>query len=244
MKRIKCIIFCEGKTDQDLIGLYLERVGGWEFYQCKDSGFPKKDINWYRNFGNSQVLGIWQVGGNDFTKDLSELLEREFLEPTVEKVAIVTDYDDESAKTERLERILSVFSYSFSKGEEKIKCDHEKWCRFDSKDSFGTGNNIEFCYILVPINENGALETFMLNALSEKDVEKKRIVEKSRDFVDTFNSEVYLKQRRDKTKAAFGVACSIFCPDRSTSNMKELISSVDWDKYDTVNRQFKLLRQI
>jgi len=90
----------------------------------------------------------------------------------------------------------------------------------------------------------GALETFMLDALSEKSPEKKHVVEQSRSFVKGFKSDVYLKKRRERTKAELGVALSAFSPDKVFTTMQELIDSFDWTEFEATDKQFKLLTEI
>jgi len=59
-----------------------------------------------------------------------------------------------------------------------------------------------------------------------------------------FKSDVYLKKRRERTKAELGVALSAFSPDKVFTTMQELIDSFDWTEFEATDKQFKLLTEI
>lgn len=63
-------------------------------------------------------------------------------------------------------------------------------------------------------------------------------------FVEGFESDMYLKKRRERTKAELGAALTVFSPDKVFTTMQELIDSVDWSKFEATDRQFKLLTEI
>lgn len=99
-------------------------------------------------------------------------------------------------------------------------------------------------YLLIPSEESGALETFMLNALSEEKAEDKETIDQVEGFINDFNSEIYLKSRRDRIKSKLGITLSIFEPDKSLYIMKEIIQSVSWEKYDISNKQFAMVKEM
>ena len=101
------IILCEGETDQILIGSYLEKIGKWKYFKGKNLPFHKESINWFTN-SEEDFLGIWQVGGNNFTIRLKEVLDLAHLESSIQKLAIITDHDDNDAETVRPSKLLSV----------------------------------------------------------------------------------------------------------------------------------------
>jgi hypothetical protein len=45
-------------------------------------------------------------------------------------------------------------------------------------------------------------------------------------------------------KAELGVSLSVFSPDRIFTTMKELIDSVQWEKFATANAQFERLKEL
>lgn len=102
------IILCEGETDQALVGCYMEKVAGWRYIKnAKEEPFPNESTHWYHD-SNGYMDGIWQVGGNEFSKALSSIFGREKLEHSIERIVIITDHDDQGAETNRLSEIKEV----------------------------------------------------------------------------------------------------------------------------------------
>ena len=209
--------------------------------------FPNTNINWYK-LNDNNILGIWSVEGNDFTAALKEIAKREKLEHSIERLAIVTDHDDSSAENERFQKSFTTLTTHLCANNSATRNNND-WQRIDFDNSFGEAS-ILFCYILVPSDELGALETFMLKSLSEKDSLKKKIIESSKNFIANLSNDEDLKQskilqeRREKIKAELGVFISIFSPDRVFTTMNELIESVQWEDFDTSYKQFQKLRSI
>ena len=237
------IILCEGETDQALLGCYLEKTAGWSFAKDQKADlFPLEQVVWYKD-GHNNLKGIWQVGGNDFTDAVQKVLDRELLEHQFDHLVIVTDNDDSAEVRERLQEVLktvAAVSRGCKLGEE---CEENQWGSFIIENSFSR-SEIQFLYLLVPMQETGALETFMMNSLSEQSEEKRNVIDQSKVFVKGFQSDCYLKQRREKVKAELGVSLSVFSPDRIFTTMKELIDSVEWERFSTTHEQFELLKQV
>lgn len=234
------IILCEGETDQVLIGSYLCNVSNWVFFKYKESPFPVEEVCWYRR--GEEILGIWQVGGRDFSQALSSILKRSLLEDTRVRIAIVTDNDDEEAENERLEGIVSLIEKTLSLSIDYSRMKNE-WLHLNYENDYVVDDFL-FCYILVPWNEHGALETFMLDSLSEQSVEKKTVIEQCSEFVKNFKSSIYLRKRREQIKAKLGVAIAVMSPDKVFTTMNELINSVNWAEFRTAHKQFEKLREL
>jgi hypothetical protein len=237
------IILCEGETDQILIGSYLEKIGKWTYFKGKNLPFHKESINWFTN-SEEDFLGIWQVGGNNFTIPLKEVLDLAHLESSIQKLAIITDHDDNDAETVRPSKLLSVIGKELNT---EAAVDLQwigQWKSLTFQDSFKAYSVIELCYILVPLNMQGALETFMLESLAEQAPEKEGIICQARDFINNIKSNVYLTKRREKVKAQLGVSLSVFSPDRIFTTMDELLKSVNWAEFQTAHEQFKALDNV
>lgn len=237
------VILCEGETDQILIGSYLEQIGNWNYSKNRKLPFTKESINWFVNSEND-FLGIWQVGGNDFSIPLKKVLELAHLESSIQKLAVITDHDDSDAETVRPSTLLSIIG-------EELKTEAVvdlqwigQWTSLAFQDKFMANSVIELCYILVPINMQGALETFMLESLSEQAPEKDEIISQASDFINNLKSKAYLTKRREKVKAQLGVSLSVFSPDRIFTTMNELLQSVNWAEFQTTHEQFKALDKI
>lgn len=243
MKKYRSLILCEGETDQALIGSYLEATAGW-VYLKKTSDFPFQGerICAYQK-DESNTLGIWQVGGNDFSHAIDVILEGAKKDEVVDNIVVVTDHDDLDAEQSRPQVILDDFSSSL--GIETLTKDNylNKWSPISYNNVFGP-SVIQFCYLLMPLEETGALETFMMNSLSEQNAENKNVISQAKTFVREFSSEKYLRERREKVKAELGVSLSVFSPDRVFTTMKELIDSVSWGDFTTAHVQFERLQEL
>lgn len=241
------MILCEGETDQVLMGAYIMRTTNWEWWKLKDPPFSKQGIAWYKDKNDSErVMGIWLMGGNDFIPAVREIAKRAKYESSVSKLLIVTDHDDDiDAERERPEGIYSVLCSELGAQYNLGQYSLHEWSTINFTDRSGEKTHMQVYYLLVPADSKGALETFMLNALSEKDEEKKKVIKCAKKFVK-FVSEKreYLKSRRDKIKAELGVSLAVFSPDKAFSTMKEIIDSVDWTKFDSTQHQFQVLKQM
>lgn len=239
------LILCEGETDQALLSYYLGRVRGWKYIRLKDMPFPTERICWYQD-ANNRVMGIWPVGCNDFLGVLSKVFEMEKIEHRVKKIAIVTDNDDNSTESVRIKQLFSGLNdmVMFNGFDDQMYKDaNNKWISLEFESAFGKAL-IEVTYLLVPFDKHGALETFMLSALSENDEDKKMVISKIKKFIDNAAFEKYLRKRRQRIKAELGMSVAVFTPDKVFSEMDELIMSVDWERFDITNKQFEILKDI
>jgi hypothetical protein len=247
MNRIKGIILCEGETDQVLMSAYLGKVRGWEYFRNRNSPLPQEPIRWFKN-ERDDLLGFWLVGGSSFAGPIKKLLKwmRYESESTIESIVVVTDHDDSAAEHDRLRDLLDAIDDALSTSDDSPDILPNRWHSLKLASRFPGAKDLEvrIAYLLVPMNEYGALETFMLDALAEGSQEKEHVIEQSRSFVEEFESNVYLKRRRERTKAELGVALSVFSPDRVFTTMQELIDSVDWSEFEATDEQFKLLTDI
>lgn len=243
---IKGIILCEGASDQVLVGSYLEKIKDWSFVRPKNNfPFPDKDITWYVNSDND-YFAIWSVNGCNFKDAVSKIFELEKYEHYTESLVIITDHDDETAVLDRPQEIFrtinGVIAIDHYDPDTLIK-NNNQWQVLSYTAGFHSKVKMNFCYLLVPIDSQGALETFMLNALSESSLARKEVIEQVQTFVRDLKSQVFLKKRREKIKANLSVAVSVFAPERMFETFNELISLVDWSLFDETNKQFKVLTE-
>lgn len=246
MRKYNNLILCEGETDQALIGSFLENTSGWHFLkgtrETREFPFQEESI-WSYKKDNGDTLGIWQVGGNNFNDAIKTIMEGEKEDKFVDRVAIVTDHDDSDAEDERPQTILNTITSVLSCGELNQGDFRNKWTTISFQSALGAAN-IQFCYLLVPLDSVGALETFMMNSLSEQNEEKSNVILQAKEFVKNFSSQVYLRERREKVKAELGVSLSVFSPDKVFTTMKELIDSAHWENFATANTQFERLKEL
>lgn len=239
---IRGLIICEGNTDRTLLGLYVEGISTWNYTKTMiDNPFPKGDISWYTN--GAEYIGIWENGSSDFNHTIEEIAQRESMEHSIERVLIVTDNDDESAETNRPQSIYDIFCGILDCDGDTDTLKVNGWNTIKYESGFGKADCL-VGYLLVPMDEKGALETFMLNALAENKKENKETINQVEDFIDSYSSDVYLKKRRDRVKAKLGISLSIFEPDKSFYVMKEILYSVDWGKFEESDKQFEMVKVV
>lgn len=241
---IKGIILCEGSSDQVLVGAYLKKIKGWTYTRPnKKLPFPDQNITWYVNSDN-EYFAIWSVNGCNFKDAVSKIFELEKLEHTTESLVIITDHDDETATSNRPKEIYntinSVILIDNYEPNVLIK-NNNQWQELSYTAGFKRKVKMQFCYLLVPLDSQGALETFMLNALSESSAARKEVIEQVKVFIHDLKSQDFLKKRREKIKAQLSVSVSVFAPERMFDTLNELISIVDWSSFDEANKQFKVL---
>ena len=104
---------------------------------------------------------------------------------------------------------------------------------------------INFKLFVIPFEENGALETFLLNAISQNDEYDKEIINKGNIFVDEIDSEKrYLNRRRYITKAKFDVYFSVRTSAEQFTERQNILRNINWEKYEEIQESFKKLKEL
>ena len=239
------LILCEGSTDAILLSYYLIKVYGWEV--CKKApdhlnikeSEANESVNWYKKDDN--WLLICGVGG----KDKMELFFREKIqspminsETAFSKFAVVLDHDDKS-----IESIESNASDMFSPVITDMK--NNTWIDNGYLDSFGIKRNVESLLIIIPSEQQGALETLLLNVIAE-DPYDEQIVKKTGCFVDEMRTIAsrYISNNRMRLKAHLSVTWAIQTPDKAFSFMDEQIRSVPWERSEILRDSFQQLEKL
>lgn len=236
-------ILCEGKTDAILLSYYMHKVYGWKFdrnterrvkldLKNKKSGI----VSWYKREGRELLIA--GVGGkNCFDSPLESILEINKIDAdeAFEKKVILSDRD----KSEEDSTVLEEFNKIFNKYCGEIKLINNGWSGFHMKDGFGSAIQVDVASIIVPFEKEGALETFLLDALSEE-VDLEYIVRKSRDFIKTIESK-YLRSDRLKLKAELGVTLAIMSPEKVFTPLDDIFKEINWEKYSSIQKSFSIL---
>ena len=203
------LILCEGETDAILLSYYLRKVAGWEFCRKgpKNLEIRKRNgnesINWYRK--EEDYLLICGVGGKD---NFGNFFDTRIKMPLVtvnafEKIAIVTDRDDRMVD-EISQLLLVSMDEFFTDIQDRV------WSSNSYQDAFGMEKTIELLLVVIPREHLGALETVMLDAISE-DPYDKNIVDKAGVFVQQMRTEAgkYIWSDRLQLKAHLGITWAI-----------------------------------
>lgn len=77
--------------------------------------------------------------------------------------------------------------------------------------------------MVIPPDNYGALETFILNAIADKNEYDKVIIEKGNHFIQTIDPEQkYISKRRDFEKSKYNVYLSIRMPELDFVKLHDL----------------------
>lgn len=99
--------------------------------------------------------------------------------------------------------------------------------------------------MIVPFEENGAMETFLLNVISENDKYDEKIIGECKRFVDNIDPEKrYLTGRRLITKAKFDTYFSIRTSAEQFAERQNILKNVKWEQYAKIQKDFKLLSSL
>ncbi len=245
------LILCEGATDAALLSFYLEKVAGWKYSSDAPKGLKIKikikdkvnnqSANWYYN--NDDYLLICAVGGkNNFKNFFEEYIAETLLlgsQETFEKIAFVTDRDDR-----KLQEIEDSVNSTLEKVSATVK--NNEWidCRY--RDGFSKDPPLKTLLVVIPPDRQGALETAMLDAISE-DKYDKIIVDKTRDFASEMRygaASKYIKNDGAELKVHLGLTWSIQYPEKLFDLIIEQIKSVPWEKSKTLRSLFSKLIEI
>lgn len=238
------LILCEGETDAILLSYYLGKAAGWKYTKKGPEGLTiqrlngNESVNWYKK--NKDYLLICGVGGKDnFGKFFDTRIKRPLITTNAfEKIAIITDRDDRTVEDIR-DSLITDMSGFFSDMRDR------EWCNNYYQDSFGINKMIELLLVVIPKEHLGALETVMLDAISEDSYDK-NIVEKTAAFVEQMRTEAdkYIWSDRLQLKAHLGVTWAVQFPEKIFSMIDEQINNVQWEKYEVLKECFGILNEI
>lgn len=237
------VILCEGVTDAILLSYYLEKTAGWKY--CKG---PKhlsiretennESVNWYCKA--EDYLLICAVGGKDnFRRFFEEKIKAPIITANAfEKLAVVTDRDDREISSIEM-KMQSTFHEILT----TVQNNH--WCENTYQDSFGMDKRLEMLLVVVPREHQGALETVMLESISEDSYDR-NIVEKAGIFAAQMRNEAekYISSDRLQLKAHLGITWAVQYPEKVFRLIDEQIRSVSWENSEVLDKCFAVLRKI
>lgn len=119
------------------------------------------------------------------------------------------------------------------------------WIDNSYVDTFGTQKTVSSLFIAIPPEHQGALETLMLEVISE-DPYDAAIVKSAGDFVDAMQKSAsrYISNNRMKLKAHLGVTWAVQYPEKVFKLIDEQIRSVSWEKSEVLHSCFRQLERI
>lgn len=241
------IILCEGRTDAILLSYYLIRIYGWEYVKKG----PKKhldirpsenqEINWYKKDNN--YLMIFGVGGKDNFKNvidkyLSVVLMNYLQDDSFQKIVIMEDKDEGSVS--KIQKIHMEWLKPFVK---QIK--DREWKLNEFNDAFGNIQTVDALSIIIPVGKQGALETTLLESISEDEYDKV-IIDNCRKFITEIRpyAEKYISTNRLELKAHLASVFAVISPEKVFTTLDNVIKEVHWDESEVLKECFSVLRII
>ncbi len=247
---MKNIIICEGSTDYYLLQYYMREALGWKDNKQIQSNILRVPDQKSRNLiKNADILTIMSTGGcSRLTEGLKETLTRNYLTPPdlsemYSKIVIVTDRDDHDTENDFIQSIQGILD-NFNVSYPETFCNN-KWLSCEMTSQLGIVEKIDILLLIIPFEQNGAMETFLLNAISNDNPYDKRIIQSCNSFVDNIDPEnKYLTSRRYITKAKFDTYFSIRTPAEQYAERQQILKSVKWEQYTQIQTDFLKLSEI
>lgn len=250
---VRSIILCEGFDDIYILGYYLFKTDSWEIskrkslsdlYTLATKTSRNERIDIYEK--NNDLLAIWGIGGcANLKKGFKAVksINENNPEQGISKIFILMDRDSKDIN-ECLDEIKSFLIESGIKIEETLI---NNFCNVYRYTVEGDDYELKIIPIVIPFEENGALETILMSAIKEKGKEEERIVDNATSYVNNFISEErltqYLSHERLVLKAKFSSVISITNPDRSTALFDTLLMSHEWEEREEVKKHLKVLNE-
>ena len=241
---MKKLILCEGETDAILLSYYLEKVAGWVYSRKCPQGLSirataqNESVNWYKK--DDDYLLICAVGGKDnFKSFFDEKIKNPLLLTNAfEKISIVTDRDNREIETIEASA-ASVLDMSCA------EVRNNQWVDCSYTNQYGIAKTFSTLLVIIPNEQQGALETAMLRAIAE-DTYDKNIVEKAGVFANQMRVEAnrYISTDRLKLKAHLGLTWAIQYPEKVFTKIDEQIRNVRWEESETLRSCFSALIEI
>lgn len=243
------LILCEGKTDAILLSYYMGRVFGWKPVKAKErkkllKGFDvqvaesNQNADWYRK--DEDFLLICAVGGKDnFGNFYRDYIERPLMDADAfQQMAIVMDRD-ENTIDQIEDSIFADFKGMFP------KLQNRTWKTHRFINSSEQEKILELLLLVIPVEQQGALETLLLQSISEKTYDKV-IVDACGEFVKNIRPQAskYISTDRLELKAWLSTTWAIQSPEKVFDFINELIVAVPWEKSEILKQCFSELARI
>ena len=228
------LILVEGVSDVQLISYYLQNVYGWKYERENILGIESLDehehIESLSKNGNQVVL--CGVGGNGKFAHFVEQHRINYIvvEKEISSLVVVTDRD-EASDTKIKNQINDAL--------DQISVESNRWKQNAIQDSFGQAKSIDTYLLIIPTNENGALERVIINALNDMP-EETALIRKVEQFIEALKAGLLpdLNQTNNANKATVGTFFSVRYPKKALRSFGVFISKIDWSKSASLNQLF------
>lgn len=228
------LILVEGVSDVQLISYYLQNVYGWKHERENILGIEPLEehehIESLSRNGNQAVL--CGVGGNGKFAHFVEQHRINYIvvEKEISSLVVITDRDEASDA-----KIKNQINAALN----QISVERDCWKENVIQDSFGQEKSIYTYLLIIPANENGALEKVIINALNDMP-EETALIQEVEQFIDALKARLVpdLNQINNANKATVGTFFSVRYPKKALRSFGVFISKIDWSKSASLNQLF------
>lgn len=247
----KSALICEGSTDYVLLQYYMIKALEWKDdpsiqgkYKLKIPGQKYRSL-----IKNDNILTIMACGGcSRLMEGLQTVLNKNKLTPPdmsdlYSKIVIITDRDEADTEGKMIESVKHELDLMDATYTEEIQAND--WIEVQMRSQMGMIEKIKILLLVIPFEERGAMETFLLQTISASDPYEKQLIDDCISFVDTVDSEKrYLVSRRHITKAKFDTYFSVRTPVEQFVQRQSILKNVPWEQYTKIQEDFSKLEEI
>ncbi len=243
---MKSIILCEGSTDFALLQYFLREAYHWIFGGELKTFKNHFNPNCVMDKDGSTILLGGCGGCSRLIPNLEFILDRNSISAETEafdKIVLITDRDEVETEADFISIIELKFRDNRVSMEGKIK--NNQWTTGTYENGHGKTQKVQFLLMVIPFEETGAMETFLLDSIAASDPYDAQIIQDGNDFVNSVDNERrYLTKRRYITKAKFDVYFSIRTAVDQFTQRQNIIRNVQWEKYTKIQESFKKLGEL
>lgn len=241
---MRSVILCEGSTDFVLLQYYMRKVYGWE-YKKNDSvlinGYKARKCVLKKDRSELNIIGCG--GCSRIPEGLQFILDSNSLsaeDEAYDRIVIITDRDEVETESE-FETIIAT-ELGKQQIEWKDDISNDKWIDFHYENGQGDHCNAKILLLVIPFEDTGAMETFLLDAVGKADSYDAQIISECNQFVDNVdNQKKYLNKRRYITKAKFDVYFSVRTAAEQFVERQNILKNIPWEDYAEIQSSFKKL---
>lgn len=241
---MRSVILCEGTTDFVLLQYYMRKVHGWE-YKKNDNvlikGYKARKCVLKKDRSELNIIGCG--GCSRIPEGLQFILDSNSLsaeDEAYDRIVIITDRDEVETESE-FETIIAT-ELGKQQIEWKDDISNDKWIDFHYENGQGDHCNAKILLLVIPFEDTGAMETFLLDAVGKADSYDAQIISDCNQFVDNVdNQKKYLNKRRYITKAKFDVYFSVRTAAEQFVERQNILKNIPWENYAAIQESFEKL---
>ena len=245
---MRSVILCEGSTDFILLQHYMRKVNGWEYKSNKPIRINDVKVRVCELVKGDDKLSIIGCGGcSRIIETLDYVLDLNSVSAPgecIDNIVIITDRDEVSTEVEFSNNIEEKMNTYVVKSQD-IMLSNNMWKNYVYQNGYGDEQQVKLLLLVIPFEDTGAMETFLLNAIANNDEYDAKIISKCNSFVDCVDEQKrYLNKRRYVTKAKFDVYFSIRTSAEQFNERRDILKSVPWENYTFIQSSFAKLGEL